>query len=103
VVSNTPLGPGHFGYHLRDSFKTDVSSRGVYTTGVLKSPATGYWREYGTKGHFRNRKSALRAYTAAIGGSGEGGERAFLTAHHALTGIKKFIRFYYGAAQWWRA
>jgi hypothetical protein len=103
TVAATPLGPGHFGYHLRDSFTTDVKSGPVKTTGVLKSPPTGYWREFGTGGRFRGpKKSALRSYVAAIGGAGTGGERRFYTAHHALAGIHKFIAFYYGKAQWWR-
>lgn len=103
VEAETPIGPGHFGYHLRDSFTTDVSSKGVVTTGVLKSPPTGYWREYGTLGRFRKSR-AVRSYVAALGGFGTGGEKAYQTAHHAASGIQRFIKFYYGSmANWWRA
>ena len=83
VVPQIPIGPGHFGYHLRDTFNTDVRSSsgqlGTKVTGVLKSAVQGYWRERGTKR----------------------GERAFMTAHKALAGIRKFINAYYGTAKWW--
>lgn len=80
VIENTPLGPGHFGYHLRDTYTTDVKSEDFVTRGVLKSAVQGYWRERGTKR----------------------GERAFRTAHKALAAVRRFIHFYYGNAQWWR-
>ncbi len=76
----TPTGPGHFGYHLRDRYEVHVSSSGVKTRGVLTSPAQGYWRERGT----------VR------------GERAGRYAHKLLAGVRRFLRFYYGRAQWWR-
>ena len=83
VVPQIPIGPGHFGYHLRDTFTTNVRSGagqlGTKVTGVLKSAVQGYWRERGTKR----------------------GERAFMTAHKALAGIKRFINAYYGMAKWW--
>lgn len=101
TVANTPVGPGHFGYHLRDSFTTDSRSKGLTTIGVLKSPATGYWREYGTMQRYR--KAGPRKAVARLGAYGLGGERAYMTAHHALTGVKKFIAFYYGGmAKWWK-
>lgn len=80
VIEATPLGPGHFGYHLRERYTTAIRSEGVKTTGVLKSPMQGYWREFGTRR----------------------GERAFRTAHLALAGVKRFLHFYYGNLQWWR-
>lgn len=100
VVANTPLGPGHFGYHLRDSYTTDVRSNGVKTTGVLKAPMQGYWREFGTQAHFR-KGLTVRESRMVVSFMG-GGERAFMTAHHALSGFRRFISFYYGKAQWWR-
>jgi hypothetical protein len=101
VISETPLGPGHFGYHLRDMFTTEVKFEGIKTVGFLKSPPTGYWREFGTQGHMTRGRS-IKHYVAAI--SGQMGERAFMTAHKAATGVKKFINFYYGGlAAWWRA
>jgi hypothetical protein len=82
VVAQTPLGPGHFGYHLRDRYSTDVKSEGIKTSGVLKAVMQGFWREFGTKR----------------------GERAFMTAHKAASLVKRFITFYYGGmANWWRA
>ena len=102
VAANTPIGPGHFGYHLRDSYVTDVKSSGVRTIGVLKSPRTGYWREYGTGARYRGPKKAAASVRLLTGQAGTGGERAFMTAHHALAGFRKFVAFYYGKAQWWR-
>lgn len=106
VVANTPLGPGHFGYHLRDSFKTYLrigfSQLGTGVIGLLKSPRTGYWREYGTGARYRGPKKKAAAVRLLTGAAGTGGERAFQTAHHALAGIRKFINFYYGGvAKWW--
>lgn len=114
VVENTPVGPGHFGYHLRDRFETDVRSGGLKTTGVLKSPPTGYWREFGTGGRFRRAglsararlgRTSLTPRESKLGGLfGGGGERAFMTAHHAASGVKRLITFYYGGlARWWRS
>lgn len=81
VIAQTPLGPGHFGYHLRDRYVSVIFSRGVRTVGLLKSPWQGYWREYGTKR----------------------GERAFMTAHIALQVTRRIIRVYYGGmTAWWR-
>jgi hypothetical protein len=79
VEAQTPLGPGHFGYHLRDRYVTDVSSRGVRSTGVLKSPPQGFWREWGTV-H----------------------QRRLYIAHKALSKVKGVIRKYYGGMnRWW--
>lgn len=113
VEAATPSGPGHFGYHLRDSYKTDVKSTGVKSIGVLKSPPTGYWLEFGTLGSFRKGGAATAsmaraAFAGATGRSYSGlatgrGEAPRMLAHHALTGIKKFITFYYGGlASWYR-
>jgi len=83
VVPQIPIGPGHFGYHLRETFSTDVKAGrgqgGTKVTGVLRSAVQGYWRERGTRR----------------------GERAYMTAHKALAGVKKFINAYYGMAKWW--
>lgn len=106
AIAATPLGPGHFGYHLKESFSTDIEERGLKTVGVLKSPPTGYWREFGTKGRFR--RSALltqgKGRSARLLESfGGQGERAFMTAHKALNGARRIIRnFYNGKALWWR-
>lgn len=103
VEAQTPIGPGHFGYHLKDTYVTDVKTAGVKTIGVLKSPAQGYWREYGTVSRF-SRKGSLRGYTAALGGMGSGGERALMIAHKALNSVRRLINEYYGGlATWWRA
>ena len=89
VIAQTPLGPGHFGYHLRDRFETDVTSEGIRTKGVLKSPPTGYWRECGTLGRFRKSRAAGMAST--------GGEKAYMTAHHAASLAKRVITQYFGS------
>ena len=113
VVSQTRVGPGHFEYHLRDRYSTNVRSVGVKTIGVLKSPPQGYWLEFGTLGNFRKGGAATasmaRAAFAGVTGrsySGQGigmGESPRMLAHHALTGINKFIKFYYGGlAKWYR-
>jgi len=83
VVPQIPIGPGHFGYHLRETFRSDIKTGrgqlGAQVIGALRSAVQGYWRERGTKR----------------------GERAFMTAHKALAGIKRFINSYYGMAKWW--
>lgn len=81
VIAQTPLGPGHFGYHTRDTFTTDVKSEGIKSVGVLKSAVPGFWREFGTKR----------------------GERARKTAHIALAHVRRIISVFYGGqAAWWR-
>lgn len=105
VIAQTPLGPGHFGYHLRDKFVTEVKSEGVTSEGVLKSPMTGYWREYGTRGNYRKGGPATAgmARAAREGFFGHSGERPFMTAHHALAAVRKLIKVFYGGqAAWWR-
>lgn len=82
VAAQTPLGPGHFGYHLRDMYKTSVKSGPKGTTGYLISPVQGFWREFGTKR----------------------GERRFYTAHKTAALLRKTITKFYGTgkAPWWR-
>jgi len=97
----TPLGPGHFGYHLRDSYKVEVASRGVETAGSLSAPLQGYWREFGTRGGHRARKGR-RVQSRVRISSGGGGEKAGMYASRALNAVRRMINFYYGRAQWWR-
>ncbi len=102
IEPGTPTGPGHFGYHLRDTYRVVVSSEGVKTSGKLKAAVQGYWREFGTKGRFKGRVNRRRAYAAALGAFGSGGEKAGLYATRALNRFRAMIRLYYGKAQWWR-
>ena len=82
VYANTPVGPGHFGYHGRDTLRIEVTSRGVKTSGELLAKVQLYWREKGTKQ----------------------GERAYMTAHKAMGSTKRFISAYYGGmANWWKS
>lgn len=106
VEADTPLGPGHFGYHLRYSYKTDIKAEGVRTIGVLKSPPQGYWREFGTMAGFRKggAASAAMARAAYRAVFSTGGEPARMTAHKAANATRRFITAYYGGlANWWRA
>lgn len=93
-------GPRGGGVHV------EASSSGVKTTGSLLAAPKGYWREFGTRGRFRGASASVRGYIASLvrqGASvGGGGEAAGLYAVHALAGVRKFINFYYGKAQWWR-
>lgn len=101
TIRNTPLGPGHFGYHLRDRITSDIEAKGTRTVGKLLSPRTGYWREYGTRGRYRGGNRIRKAF-ASFGGYGTGGERAFLTAHKAAGGFRRTVAaFYSGLARWW--
>ena len=107
TVAATPLGPGHFGYHLRDRFTDTTRFSGVRAIGELKSPATGYWREFGTLGHSTRhggiRINAKEVKMVLSSGLFANGERAFMTAHKALGGARRIIRmFYAGNATWWR-
>ncbi len=81
LIPQTPIGPGHFGVHLRDRYTVDVRPKGLSAiVGVLKSPPQGYWRERGTRR----------------------GERALMVAHKAANEVRRFIRTYYtGAALWY--
>ena len=105
VVAATPVGPGHFGFHLRDSYTTDVKSYNVKSVGVFKATAQGYWLEFGTLSQFkRGGQGAFTAETNLIfAQAGTFGERPRMLAHKALRGVRKFIKFYYGGmANWWR-
>jgi hypothetical protein len=105
VVTQTPLGPAHFGYHGRDTVKIEIQSKGVETTGKLKAAVQLYWREYGTGMRFRGRgRSKLRQAVAIMTGAKTGGEAARMTANKALNATRRFIKFYYnGMANWWRS
>lgn len=107
VGGATPIGPGHFGYHGRDTLKIKITSAEVATSGKLLAAVQLYWREFGTRSRFRgpSRLANLRASTRIMTGrSGTGGEKAYMTAHKAAGLVKRFITFYYnGMANWWRA
>ncbi len=110
VQPEMPLGPGHFGYHARDTYRIDVGTDVVSlkTTGKLWGAVEAYWREYGTLGRYKkgayskanasNARAALYASTV-----GAGGETPRPITTKALAGARKFIAFYYGGmANWWR-
>ncbi len=102
TVAATPEGPGHFGYHGRDTIHVTITTSGIKTTAKLLAAMQIYWREYGTRGRFRKGK-ALDRYMRAVqqGGSGE---PALMVANKALNFTKRFIKFYYnGMANWWNA
>ncbi len=104
VYLATPLGPGHFGYHGRDTLKVEVHQKGLRTVGKLSGAIQLYWREYGTRGHFRGGKAKLTQRQSRSAGAFLGGEPATMTAHKAVAGFKSVVRFYYGSvALWWRA
>ncbi len=104
-----PVVPTHLrGPHARDSYRIDVSSSAVKTTGKLWNVVQAYWREYGTLGRYKkgslgkatasNAKAALYAVTV-----GTGGEPPRPITHKALLAARKFIDFQYnGLATWWR-
>ncbi len=103
TVAATPAGPGHFGYHGRDTVHVEVTSTGVKTTAKLKAAMQLYWREYGTGVHFRKGSKAKQA-VRVMTGSASGGEPALMVANKALNFTKRFIKFYYnGMANWWNA
>ena len=106
TAAATPLGPGHFGYHGRDTVKVRVTSKGVRTIGEIRAAIQLYWREYGTRGAFRGGRAKLTARQSRLAHafSGSGGEPAFMTAHKAVNVTKRMITFYYGGmAKWWRS
>jgi len=104
TTAATPLGPGHFGYHLRNTFRTEIQSKGTGTVGKLLGAPQGYWREYGTGARYRG-PNRLRRYVGAVERASSistGGERAFMTAHKAAGGFKGIVAaFYSGLARWW--
>ena len=82
VYAQTPVGPGHFGYHGRDTLRIEVESKGTKTTGKLFAAVQLGWRERGTKR----------------------GERARWTAKKALAVVKRYVSFYYGGmGKFWRS
>lgn len=107
VAAATPVGPGHFGYHGRDTITFHVVSKGIATTGKLVAAVQLYWREFGTHGGF-HKKGTRAGYAFAFERLNKlahlgGGERAFMTAHKALAQTRAIIRtFYGGQAAWWR-
>ncbi len=105
MISATPEGPGHFGYHGRDTVRVEVSSLAVETTGKLKAAVQLYWREYGTGMRYRSKSksSTLKQAVRVMTGASSGGEPATMVANRALNATKRFISFYYnGMANWWR-
>lgn len=107
LESTTPFGPAHFGYHLRDSYTTEVANKGWRVTGKLMSPPQGYWREFGTRGRSRKQASALGLSVGQLnkavklGGLG-GGEKATMAAHKAVAGFRRLIKEFYSHHIWWR-
>ena len=107
VHVETPLGPGHFGYHGRDTLEVEIHSHGVKTIGKLKAAVQLYWREYGTRGSAKRHKGisfTAREVKAISAFSGQGsGERARMVAHKALAKVRSMINVFYGGqAAWWR-
>ncbi len=108
VQSTTPTGPGHFGYHLKDTYKVGVSNRGWTVTGKLTGAVQGYWREFGTKGRSRGMARGLSLSVGQLskaykqGAVGGGGEKAGMYAHKALAGFRHLIREFYAGSPWWR-
>ena len=82
LEAGTPVGPGHFGYHGRDTIRILIARKGTMKTiGQLRAAVQLYWRERGTKR----------------------GERAYKTASKAINATRRYIGFYYGGmARWWR-
>ena len=107
VQPEMPVVPTRLPQHARDSYRIDVSSGPVKTTGKLWGAVQAYWREYGTLGRFHKggRATAGMARAAVYAVTvGTGGEPARPITRHALAGARKWITFYYGAnkASWWR-
>jgi hypothetical protein len=105
VVAATPEGPGHFGYHGRDTVHVTISVKGVTTTAKLMAAMQIYWREYGTGVRFRGKSSkSAKRVTRIMTGAATGGEPALMIANKALNATKRYIAFYYnGLANWWSA
>jgi hypothetical protein len=106
VVAATPVGPGHFGYHGRDTVHVTISVSGNKTTAKLMASMQLYWREYGTGVRFRGKGkgAALKQATRVMTGAASGGEPAFMVANKAMAGFKRLINAYYGSmAAWWNA
>lgn len=104
VQAGTPLGPGHFGYHGRDTLKVAIDSKGSKTKGLLLGAVQLYWREYGTGMRYRGPRAAQRriAATRAMTGANTGGEAPTMLAHKAYSATRRFISYYYGGmASWW--
>lgn len=109
VTPQIPIGPGHFGYHGRNTLKVVVQAQGpaggqfgTKVVGLLKAAVEVYWREFGTGMRYRGPKRKAFGVRIMTGSAGTGGEKPRLMATHALAGIKKFIAFYYGGlAKWW--
>lgn len=88
VAAETPWGPGHFGYHGRDTLRIEVKSVELKTIGKLLGAVQLYWRERGTQ-------------ASAMGRNW--GEKPRWTAKKAINKTRRFISFYYnGMANWWR-
>jgi hypothetical protein len=106
VEPQMPVVPTRLGKHARDSYRIDVTSRAVKTSGKLWGAVQAYWREYGTRGRFRKGGKATagmaRAASYAIN-VGTGGQSPRPITQRALAGVKRIISFYYGGmAKWYR-
>ena len=108
VESTTPTGPGHFGYHLRDTYKVALSNKGWRITGKLTSAVQGYWREYGTKGRSRGLARGLGLSVGQLskaykqGSLGSGGEKAGMYGHRAVAATRRLIKEFYSHTLWWK-
>lgn len=99
LEAHVPIGPAHFGGHLRDSFRVDVKQSGTLLTGhVFATLPEGRWLQGGTKAHAVApvRKRALRIngrYVAAVHHPGQRGrDIKGMAAHEAYPAVSEEFR-----------
>ena len=99
--ANEPTGPGHFGFHLRDSFYTRVTVGLRRSTGIVATNAVqGRFRDLGTKAHDIAPRSgkALAFDGIVVGLVHHPGEKPRHTLRKALATAKPSIRSFFVAA-----
>jgi hypothetical protein len=109
AIHLTALGPGHFGFHARDRFRTEVRLFAERSAGFVRTDAPqARWGEFGTKAHsIRPRRVRAIAFSSAGRGVDQGlvvsmihhpGEKARHTMRKSLGMAKPAIRgFFVGA------
>lgn len=100
--ANTPIGPGHFGYHLRERWHASVQVGLKRSIGKVSTDAPqGRWREFGTKAHdIHDRIAAFDTFRRQGGDQvlHHPGEKPRHALRKALNAAKPTIRAYFVGA-----
>jgi hypothetical protein len=98
LIADTPMGPGHFGFHERDRWSTRVRVGPRRIVGVVaNSAAQSRWREFGTKAHeiAPKKASVLKIGDTFATVVHHPGEKARHSTKKALAASKSAIKVFF--------